>query len=542
MSNFANLFQKSSQNAFAKIIPEKHQTLPKIPLISKNSKLSNSIFKPVLKKFFNLISSLSSFSKFKLDFLEFGFFYFYSLINLLKFLVSSFANFTKKSVQILILGIFLSNLPGSFFSLSKVETLAQSSQNTIDLKISKVTKDGQTLDTKLSSRNNWTFDDGALGDLDNIRYAWTGAILNTENEQVPILAGGFLKIYLGDDSKEENLLLKYGQSPLPINLFSSRLATGDNKLLFVYIDHTNKPNSANTKVAFNFKYNPTVNKPKINVIEPTENAVFRANSVRNFSVQLDNFSLSENGNNNPSIGQLKLFANTVKEENLIGNWKTSKEIGPSSQIVDFNSDSFNKEKFVKLPDSRETKLIFVLARPNGENLDVSFVRQITTNFAGSIAIEQPKISIIEPRKDRNNLNVDGNISFLLKVENFEILKERQTGANEEGKGYLQIFVNNQPIKTIWGKMDDFSLNEIGYKDDKEGKKEVKVQLVNKDFTKLNPEATDSVSIVYQPPVKASNPVNQEINDQPENSVLRIVVVSLIVILFIGGVVILVTKG
>ena len=451
--------------------------------------------------------------------------------------------FNLYSFRKYILIIFLiSILTISQFSVLQIRVLAQSTQNSIDLKISKVTKAGQTLDAKLTSRNNWTFDDGVLGDLDNIRYAWTEAILDSKNEQTPILAGGFLKIYLGDDSKEENLLLKYGQSPLPLNLFASRLATGNNKLLFVYIDHTNKPNSANTKVTFNFKYNPTTNKPKISVVEPTENSVFRANSVRNFSVQLDNFSLAENVAGNPSVGQLKVYAGSVKDENLLTVLKTSKEIGPSSQIVDFNSDSFNKEKFSKLPDSRETKLIFVLARPNSENLDVSLVRQITTNFGGSIAIEQPKVSIIEPRKDRNNLNVDGNISFLVKVENFETLKERQTGPNEEGKGYLQIFVNNQPIKTIWPKVDSFSLNEIGYKDDKEGKKEVKVQLVNKDFTKITPEAADSVSIIYQPPAKASNSIGTEITDQPENSVLRIVVISLIVILFIGGIIILVTKG
>ncbi len=450
------------------------------------------------------------------------------------------SNFFKTFHQIIVT-ISLFSLLGNIFFL-KIETFSQTSQNSIDLQITRVTKDGKTMDTRASGTNNWIFDGGTLNDLDNIRYAWKQAILDTKNEKVPILAGGFLKIYLGDASKEENLLVKHGESPLPINLFASRLTAGDNKLLFVYIDHTNKPQGANTKVAFNFKYNPTSDKPKINIIEPAESAVFRANSARSFSVQLDNFNLSESSANNPSVGQLKVYYNSVKEENFLGTVKSSKEIGPTSHLAEFTTETLNQEKLIKIPDSRDTLLIFVLAKPNGENIDIQTQRKVITNFGGSISIEQPKISIIEPRKDRNDLAADGNITFLVKVENFEVLKERQTGTNEEGKGYLQIFVNNQPIKTIWPKAEGFTLNEIGYKDDKEGKREVRVQLVNKDFTKLSPEVADSVSIIYQPPTKTANSSSVEASDQPENSVLRIIVVSLIVVLFIAGIVILVTKG
>lgn len=440
----------------------------------------------------------------------------------------------------LIITIFLVFL--SVFSFSSLSILAQTATNSIDLKISKVTAGGKSFDTKLSGKNNWTFDETLLGDGDSIRYSWVNSILNTKNRQVPILAGGFLKIYLSDDSKEENLLLEYGVSPLPLNLFSARLSPGNNKLLFVYIDHTNKPESANTKIAFNFKYNPSTNKPKITVIEPTENAVFRKNSVKNFNIQLDNFALGENANGNPAIGKLKVYANTLREENLLGIFKTSKEIGPSSQFVEFNSDNLDKVKFQNLIDSKETKLIFVLAKTSGENLEITSERKITTNFLETLKIENPKVTILEPRKDRTNLNVDGNTAFLLKVENFEVLKERQSGGNEENKGYLQIFVNNQPTKTVWSKPESFTLNEIGYKDDKEGKREVVVRLVNKDFVKFVPEVSDTLSIIYEPPVKTANSLKTENLDQPENSTLRIVVVSLILILFIGGIGILITKG
>ena len=256
------------------------------------------------------------------------------------------SNFFKTFHQIIVT-ISLFSLLGNIFFL-KIEAFSQSTQNAIDLQITRVTKDGKTMDTRASGTNNWIFDGGTLNDLDNIRYAWKQAILDTKNEKVPILAGGFLKIYLGDASKEENLLVKHGESPLPINLFASRLTAGDNKLLFVYIDHTNKPQGANTKVAFNFKYNPTSDKPKINIIEPAESAVFRANSARSFSVQLDNFNLSESSANNPSVGQLKVYYNSVKEENFLGTVKSSKEIGPTSHLAEFTTETLNQEKLIKI--------------------------------------------------------------------------------------------------------------------------------------------------------------------------------------------------
>lgn len=430
----------------------------------------------------------------------------------------------------------------SIFCFSSLPLFAQTTSNSIDLKISKVTANGKSYDTKLTGRNNWTFDELPLSDGDNIRYSWVNSILDPKNRQNPILAGGFLKIYLTDDSKEENLLLEYGVSPLPINLFSARLSPGNNKLLFVYIDHTNKPESANTKVAFNFKYSPNTNRPKITIIEPTENSVFRKDSIKNFSVQLDNFALGENANGNPAIGKLKVYANSIREENLLGTLSTSKEIGPGSALVEFNSDNLAKEKLQNLADSKETKLIFVLSKTTGENLEILAERKVVTNFKETLQIESPKLTIVEPRKDRANLNVDGNTTFLLKVENFETLKERQDGPNEENKGYLQIFVNNQPTKTIWTKPESFTLNEIGYKDDQEGKREVVVRLVNKDFTKFDPEVSDTLSIIYEPAAKTTDSISNETSDQPENSTLRIIVVSLILILFIGGIGILITKG
>ena len=460
------------------------------------------------------------------------------LINLLSNLSDFGSSFVLKLRFFLtFLSVFV-----CMFSFSSLSVLAQSAANSIDLRISKVTAGGQSFDNKLTSRNNWTFDEVPLSDGDSIRYSWTNSFLDIKNKQNPILSGGFLKIYLTDDSKEENLLLEYGQSPLPLNLFSARLSPGNNKLLFVYIDHTNKAESANTKVAFNFKYNPSTNKPKITVLEPTENAVFRKTSTKNFNIQLDNFSLAESANGNPAIGKLKVYANSIKEDNLLGSFATSKEIGPSSNLVEFNSDALSKEKLQSLPDSRETKLIFVLAKTTGENLEVIAERKITTNFAETLKIESPKLTILEPRKDRTNLNVDGNTTFLLKIDNFEVLKERQDGGNEENKGYLQIFVNNQPTKTIWSNPESFTLNEIGYKDDKEGKREVMVKLVNKDFTKIDPEVVDTLSIIYQPINATTNTAITQTTDQPENSTLRIIVISLILVLFVGGVGVLITKG
>ena len=126
--------------------------------------------------------------------------------------------------------------------------------------------------------------------------------------------------------------------------------------------------------------------------------------------------------------------------------------------------------------------------------------------------------------------------FILSIENFEILTERKDGGNEDKKGYLQIIIDEIPQKTVFGKKE-FSLNEIGFADTLEGRKSIKVQLVNKDFTKLNPEATDTVDIVYSPKSNSSTG-----EPKVQNNTWRIVIVGLTIVLVIGGIAILVTKS
>jgi hypothetical protein len=133
---------------------------------------------------------------------------------------------------------------------------------------------------------------------------------------------------------------------------------------------------------------------------------------------------------------------------------------------------------------------------------------------------------------------------LLQVENFEILKERPSGNSvnpDPKKGFLQVIITSndvsQPIQPIWSKTD-FTLKELGYASDTEGLKTITVQLVNQNFEKLKPEAKDSIDIIYKPQVQDTK--DQSV--QVQNNTWRLVFIGLTVVLIVGAISILITRG
>jgi len=88
----------------------------------------------------------------------------------------------------------------SFVGLFPVLALAQqSATNPISLAISKVTRNGQVENTKKEGTNNFVYENELNLD-DDIRYGWLGTDLNLKYKTSPAIGGGYLKIYLNDDT------------------------------------------------------------------------------------------------------------------------------------------------------------------------------------------------------------------------------------------------------------------------------------------------------------------------------------------------------
>ena len=433
---------------------------------------------------------------------------------------------------ILIIGMFV------FGSLSGLA--APSSTNAIKLEIPKVTKvlndQSETQDVKRTGNNEWAFEGGELTLDDAIRYRWEDAFLDLAYQVSPAPRAGWLKVYLNDDSTEDNLITEFGSSPLPIARLAESLTEGPNKLLFVYIDSTTKePANPATKVEFNFNFRNVSTKPRVEVLAPKAGVVLANGVNHEFKLQLNNFSLTSSTKPEEKTGKLNIYQNAVGGENLIATVNTSVQGEENEYFVTFNSRDI---EFDQIPDSEEVKLIFALTNVTGDPLEYRDELLVKTNYDGSIDVGLPRVNILEPTDSRLDLTVDGNKKFVLGVENFTLLDNFESGAEVDGKqGYLQIFVDNMPVRDLWG-TSEFSFNEIGYTGDS-GQKEVRVQLVNPDYTKLAPEAVDEVTVVYVPQESATEETNEETG---ESNQWRVVIIALVVVMIVGGIALLVLKG
>lgn len=424
-------------------------------------------------------------------------------------------------------------LPGTIL------TQAQNVDNNIGLAVSAVTKDAKRIETTRVGANNWKFDD-QLGDEDEIRYGWRTVAIDLSYKTNPTAGGGWIRIYLDDDTKPENAIVDYGNSPIKVGLIASRLKPGSNKLLFVFVNETNDPASSQVRVNFTFNYNKVIAEPRINILDPSQGAILTKTSDRRFRLELFNFTLGGDNSDQANYGQMRVYANRVEGRPLV-TIKSSTEIESGKYLVEFSSRDFAPD--IEIPDSRSTNLIFVLTKPNGELLSYRAERQVITNYQETLQdIGLPTIRITEPKADRVDQSIDGDRQFVLQINNFELLKNISEESVEDKKGYLQIIIDDKPVKTLWPK-NEFTLNEIGYGSDKEAKRTIKVQLVNKDFTKLSPEASSTVDVIYKP----KNIQNQTLGqnnpeDKIETNNWRLIIIGLILILIIGGIVVLVTRG
>jgi hypothetical protein len=444
--------------------------------------------------------------------------------------------------QLFLFSLFFGLFSSSFFS---VFTSAQN-PNPINLGIVAVDKDGQRISTRAVNSQEYIFD-GILTDSDNIRYQYSGVDLALRYLNIAASGGGYLQVYK-DQVSEENFILNAGREnyPLAISELSSRLRPGSNTLLFVYKNSGN--NKTYNPVSFTFQYQTTTKPASIKVLSPARQSVFGQNLDNTVVLELENYRLSSSDQLQAGVGKMLVYYNQVSPETKLGTVTSSQDLGDNKQEVRITS---NQIDFSKIPDSEETNLIFVLADASEKPLGVQTNLNIRTNFNNSIQSGLPSVSILEPRKDRTDLKVTPDTKFILKVENFNLLKEiKEIGSGEEisnTEGYLQIYVDQGnftiPLQTSWPKLE-FTLRELGYvpekgknSDDIMGSKTIKVQLVNVEFETLKPSATDSVEIFYEP--ELTSPENETV---VENNIWRLVMIGFTVILIVGVILILIIKG
>ncbi len=418
---------------------------------------------------------------------------------------------------------------------------AQNTQNPIKLGIVAVTKNGQKQNTRATNTNQYFFD-GSLNLDDAIRYQWEGVDLALRYIDNPSIGGGYLKIYK-DEVKEDNFLLDSGRENYPIKLseIADKLNEGKNTLQFVYVYSPNKQSYRPVSLTFDFEKSGDA--PQLKVISPAVGSVFMPDLDNKIILELNNFKLTNTATNADNSGRLKVYYESINDNNLLGRVTDGETIEENKFRVDIAEDELD---YSKVPDSTEMPLIFVLTNSAETEVIAQTELVIKSNFKETLNIGLPSVKFIEPAKDRSNLTVTESTKFMVNVENFNLLAEIKTqeGETKPNEGYLQIHITENgvttPIQTVWPKTD-FTLKEIGYLDsssDNSGTKSVRVQLVNTNFLTLEPEAQDQLEIFYETIIIST----ANSNDIIENNTWRMIIISLTVLLIIGVITVLITKG
>jgi hypothetical protein len=408
----------------------------------------------------------------------------------------------------------------------------------INFAITKVVKDGKDYNTSQSEPRNWSFGE-VLGSGDAIKYQWENTKIGVYFEKNPAVCCGYVKVFLGREISNEAFLTTTGTDDYPLKLskFADKLKPGKNTLLMVFYDHTNSP--TNNKATITFDYNTESPKPKINILKPTAGTLFSKESNQNISLELENFKLTTlTEGTNPNIGKLNLYGNTT--DNLISTITTGSEMGDNKYKVEIKPDTL--VNFNKLPDSKNTKLIFQLYNSTQKDKQAEGVVEVITNYNNSIDVGIPKVTIVDPSKSASIQEINQDKVITLKIDNYEIINKpplSNAPAPDNKKGFLQIFVDNKPYQTTWTK-NTFSLKEIGYVGTENGEKEIKVQLVNTNYEKLSPEASDKVKIQYQ--AQATNQAQVSSSTTTQTSNWKNIIIILTIILIAGGILISITKS
>jgi len=370
---------------------------------------------------------------------------------------------------------------------------------------------------------------------DDIRYRWGGFLIDIKNVDAPIKAkSGYIKVYLGNEAKTENFIANAGAN-LPIKDIKSKLKEGENTILLQVVSNDGKAITPTTEISLTFQFTSESTLPGIEIASPKSGSVLTSTIIQDFDIKTPNFTLENNPTAKASTtsGKMAIYWDEVKPEKLIATVYKNQ----------FKSSDYD---FSKIEDGTTRKLIFVLkdGKDNEYKPSITANLDIKANFRGSIDIGLPKISILQPDKSSTNINLGEDDKISVQVSNFALVDNTNDKISEDGKGVLQVSIDGKKVAENLNKTQ-FTLGELNIGAIDKGQKELTVELVSKNFEKLNPVVSDSLKFNYIPSLNnasLSATDNANSNQDTQNPAWKIVIIVLIVILIIGGIAVLITKA
>jgi hypothetical protein len=403
------------------------------------------------------------------------------------------------------------------FMLTIIGSLVQVYAQDFNFVLPKVMQQNQVKDTE--TINNEVIFNDQLTLNDSLRFGWTNIDLSLDSRSNPSPKIGFVKAY-NNEAKEENFILDFATSPLKLDQLGFKLKEGKNKLVFVlYLD--NKPTDKIINFTFNYKTTPL--DPVIKIIKPNQKTLFTTNLKQDFLINIENFVV-KSGINLANHGKIKVYYNEVSDAGFLTQIIDSDNYASGSQLK-FNSDVFG-DKFRTIPDSESGKLIFVPITYDGKVITTAqATMDVIMNYQTTLNIKSPSVEFLNINDSNNSILTSDKIK--IKVNNFKLLKYDTRNSMAINEGYLQILINDKPHKMTFDKTE-FTIDELipNYKEEKVN---IRLQLVNSDFTFLNPDTFATIDLFLKP-----NKI-EDINNKVQASNWRLIIIGLTVLLILGSV-------
>ena len=403
------------------------------------------------------------------------------------------------------------------FILAIIGSLVQVNAQDFNFSLPKVMQQNQVKETELI--NNEVIFNDQLTLNDSLRFSWANIDLSLDSRSNPSPKVGFVKAYI-NEVKDENFILDFATSPLKLDQLGFNLKEGKNKILFVlYLD--NKPTDKIINFIFNYKLTPS--DPVIKIIKPNQKTLFTTNLKQDFLITIDNFVV-KSGINLANHGKIKVYYNEVSDNGFLTQIIDSDNYANGSQLK-FNSDIFG-DKFRAIPDTETGKLIFVPITYDGKVLTTAqATMDVIMNYQTTLNIKTPSVEFLNINDSNNSLLTSDKIK--IKVNNFTLQKFDTRNSMAINSGYLQILINDKPHKMTFDKTE-FTIDELlpGYKDEKLN---IRLQLVNTDFTSLNPDTFATIDLFIKP-----NKID-DISTKVQASNWRLIIIGITILIILGSV-------
>lgn len=398
------------------------------------------------------------------------------IANLFRLIVSLIIN--KQSIIFYTLFVFVVfNYSNSVFSQAQE----------IRFSLPKVTLNNESRDTEIVSSKNLITEvnfSSTLSLNDSLRFAWSNFDLDLKSKQNPKDKVGYIRAYL-DTTEDKNLILEFATSPLKIQELTSRIREGNNKVIFVlFLNNQN----TNRLINFSFNYKATSSEAQIKIIKPIPKTVFNKGINQEINLVVENFFVKPNLDL-ANHGKIEVYINNLKDENFLTQILEA-NIEDNNSKIKITSDILGS-KFENIKDNLINQLIFLPVTNQGKKqLNNQIAVEITTNFQNTLNLNNPQVEFLNLTNTSNTLA--SNELIKIKISNFKILKFDTRNSVVNNEGYLQIIINDKPHKITFDK-NEFSIDELvpNYKQEKIN---LKLQLVNADFTLLSPPVTTNLDL------------------------------------------------